>query len=329
LRYTFDASGAPHPSEQPGVQVQILDYGKTESAPDYNDLFRFLEKSGYKLNQNVVVAGYDFRLTPDMGDFVKRTTTLIEQTYHKNHNTPVHLVAHSDGPLYAQYLLTHVSQQWKNRYIHGFTSIAGNYSGEGAFYTFLFAGFDIPNVYYPSTQQGAAVSARMFESWPSTYMSASDPAYFGDREVVVRVGENGKAYTPKDSQQLFKDAGLTLAAKISPYYFGFVKFQAPNFPNVDVYAEKGSELNTAAGVQLPDLTVGQVLGGSTVFIYIKGDRQQEDITNDSVQAWQGMTCYHFELNDNRYVDHASLGTKSEPVLKRLLAHLKQPRSKCH
>ena len=98
-------------------------------------------------------------------------------------------------------------------------------------------------------------------------MDAADPAYFGDREVVIRVGPGGKEYTPRDAEQLFKDAGLKLAQKIAPYYFGFVKFQPPDFPNVDVYAEKGSGFTTAVGRQLPGLKVGQVRGPKTVCYY--------------------------------------------------------------
>ena len=118
-------------SEQPGVTVTIKDYGMTESNPLYEDFYVFLEANGYTRNLNIRVAGYDARLTPDMGGFLERTVELIEQTYEDNGNTPVHLVGHSNGPLYAQYLLTHTSQAWKDKYIHGFTPIAGNWPGQG------------------------------------------------------------------------------------------------------------------------------------------------------------------------------------------------------
>ncbi len=247
LVYDFDpqksagAKGKPawQVSEQPGVQVSVLDYGKAESSPWFEPLYAFLEQAGYRRNVDIRVAGYDFRLTPDMGGFMKRTTALIEKTYRDNHNTPVHLVAHSNGPLYAQYLLTHTSQQWKNKYIHGFTPIAGNWPGQGWLYVLLFTGYNIPTASYPTDPANAATSAAMYASHPSTYMSASDPAYFGDREVVIRVGPGGKEYTPQDAQQLFKDAGLKLAQKIASYYFGFVRFQPPFFPYVDVYAGEG------------------------------------------------------------------------------------------
>jgi lecithin-cholesterol acyltransferase len=314
-------------SEQRGVQVRILDYGKTESAPSYEPLYVFLEQAGYRRNVNIRVAGYDFRLTPDMGGFMERTTQLIEETYRQNGNTPVHLLAHSNGPLYTQYLLTHTSQKWKDKYIQGFTPIGGNWPGQGWAYMLLFTGFNVPNVSYPTDPANAATSAAMYESHPSTYMSAANPAYFGDQEVVIKAGPEGKAYTPRDAGQLFKDAGLRLAQKIAPYYFGLVKFQPPFFPYVDVYAEKGSGLPTVVGVQLPDLTVGQVLGDAPVWFTRDGDVNEEDITNDAVLAWQAMPCYRFEFHDNPGVDHFSLPA-SQAVWDRLLLHLQQPQSVC-
>ena len=134
--------------------------------------------AGYTRNVNIRVAGYDFRLTPDMGGFMERTVRLIEETYRENRNTPVHLVGHSNGPLYIQYLLTHTTQQWKNKYIQGFTSLAGNLPGQGSMYSMLFTGFNIMTASYPTDLETAASSAAMLQSHPSSYMSASDPAYF-------------------------------------------------------------------------------------------------------------------------------------------------------
>ena len=84
-------------SEQPGVTVTIMDYGKIESCPCpfYEDLYALLEANGYTRNLDIRVAGYDWRLTPDMGGFLPRTIRLIEQTYADNGNTP----GPSAGPL--------------------------------------------------------------------------------------------------------------------------------------------------------------------------------------------------------------------------------------
>jgi lysophospholipase-3 len=315
-------------SEQPGVTVTIMNYGTVESCPCpyYEDLYALLEANGYTRNLDIRVAGYDWRLTPDMGGFLQRTIGLIEQTYADNGNTPVHLLAHSNGPLYAQYLLTHTSQAWKHKFIHGFTSIAGNLPGQGLLYSWLFTGFNINDAQYPLDPISAKVSALMFQSHPATYMSMSDPAVFKNKEVVVQAGSD--TYTPLHYRQLFRDAGLRLAKELGAYYIGFVKFrQRPFFPNVDVYAEKGSGLPTPVGIRLPDLTVGQVVDATTEFFFLPGDSSEEYITNDAIAVWEKMRCYRFELNDNPGIDHVGLATAPE-VMARLLTHLQRPRSVC-
>ena len=110
----------------------------------------------------------------------------------------------------------------------------------------------------------------MFQSHPATYMSISDPAVFRNQEVVVQAGST--IYTPLHYRKLFRDAGLRLAEELGAYYIGFVKFRQPRFfPNVDVYAENGSGLDTAVGIKLPDLTVGQVVDDTTEFFFLPGD----------------------------------------------------------
>jgi lecithin-cholesterol acyltransferase len=335
LTLVYDADPAkPMPerfSNQPGVFTWIGDFGNTASAPFYEPLYLYLEShGGYTRDLNIRVAGYDGRLTPDMDNFLNRTIALIEKTYRDNGNTPVHLIGHSNGPLYTQYLLTHTSQAWKNKYIHGFSPLAGNWTGQGSLYSILFTGLNVANFFPPQDPANAASSARMYQSHPSSYMSAADPKIFGNQEVVVETLNNGKSYTPEDGQKLFHDAGLGLARTLGAYYIGFVKFTDPgSFPNVDIYAEKGSGLPTMVGAVLQDLTVGQVLdiNDPLVFILRDGDANQEDITNDSIQVWSQMPCFRFELTDNSGVDHFSL-TSHRPVMDRLLSNIQRPKSVC-
>jgi lecithin-cholesterol acyltransferase len=316
-------------SNQRGVSVRILGYGTTESAPFYEPLYQALEAAGYTRNRNIRVAGYDSRLTPDMGGFLRRTKRLIVRTYRANGHTPVHLVGHSNGPLYAQYLLTHTSRAWKHRYIHGFTPIAGNLPGQGALYPLLFTGLNIEDFTYPSTAANARSSALMYLSAPSSYMSAADPRIFGDRETVVRDASTGRSYTPEDYRRLFRDAGLSWVNPIANHYIGFVRFADPrHFPDVDVYAEKGSGIATVVGAELPNLHVGQVLDPTTAHFFTRdGDVNQEDITNGAVRAWRAMRCFRFHLSDNPGVDHFSLPSDPD-VLARLIADLARPRSSC-
>ncbi|SDK01219.1 lysophospholipase-3 [Nonomuraea maritima] len=329
LRYRPDRSAPMRArfSEQNGVDVRILSFGRTESAPFYDPMYRRLEADGYVRNKNIVVAGYDSRLTPDMGDFLRRTRDLIEYTYRVNGDRPVHLVGHSNGPLYAQYLLTHTSKDWRKKYIHGFTPIAGNFPGQGLLYQVLFTGLNVQDFSTPTTRQQAATSARRYRSTPSTYMSAADPAVFGDREIVVRDTSSGRSYTPRDYRRLLADANLPLARHLAEHYVGFVRFARPRaFPRVDVYAEKGSGLPTVVGARLRDLSAGQVADPAGL-VRRDGDGNQEDITNNAVRVWRAMRCHRFSLTDNRGVGHFAL-PGNRGVLDRLVRHLSRPRSKC-
>lgn len=316
-------------SNQRGVTVRILDYGSTASAPFYEPLYRALEAAGYVRDKDIRVAGYDARLTPDMGGFLRRTKRLIERTYRANGERPVQLVGHSNGPLYAQYLLTHTSHAWRHRYIHGFTPIAGNFPGQGSLYSILFTGLNIEDFTYPTTPAQATSSARMYLTAPSSWMSAADPRIFGRREVVVKDASTGRSYTPAGWPRLLRDAGLRWVEPIARHYIGFVQFaDRAHFPDVDVHAEKGSGIPTVVGAVLPDLHLGQVLDPATAtFLTRDGDVNQEDITNGAVRAWRSMRCFRFRLTDNPGVDHFSLPGNTS-VLHALLADLRRPRSHC-
>ena len=82
------------------------------------------------------------------------------------------------------------------------------------------------------------------------------------------------------------------------------------------------------GAPLADLSIGQVLDlTSTVFFTRPGDINQEDITNNAVRAWRRMPCFRFTLTDNPGVNHLALPGDAA-VVRRLLAHLNRPRSRC-
>jgi lysophospholipase-3 len=314
----------------PGVKVSIPNYGQSSSAPVYNGFYAALEAAGYTAGRNLVVAGYDFRLTPDLDGFLARTKRLIVRTWRRNHEHPVRLVGHSNGPLYAQYLLTHVSARWKHTYIQGFTDIAGNLPGQGSLWAWVFTGVEVPHVFsLPTTVATARSSARLMALSPATWMSTSDPAVFGRREVVVTDQATGRSYTPAATTRLLRDAGLDRIKGMIEHYLGFVGFAQPRyFPDVDVSAEAGSGLPTPVGIVLPNLKRGQVVNAATAqYIDLPGDSNQEYITNDAVRVWHKMRCYRFRFNDDPGVTH--LGLVTDPaVIKRLLADLRRPRARC-
>ena len=317
-------------SNQQGVTVSLKDYGTTQSvSPDwiYEPMFTSLEGKGYVRNFSIRVAGYDSRLTPDMGGFLERSIALIEETYQDNGNLPVHLVAYSQGNVQAQYLLTHTSQAWKNEFIHGFTAIGGNWPGEGGMYSQLFTGLNVSDFLYPTDPENAASSAAMYQTWPSTFLVAADPLVYKKQVVVIGI-QGGRQYTAQDYRQLFRDAGMPLSRELADYYIGLVKFATPQyFPNVDVYAEIGTGLPTMAGVELEELKVGTWDDNVTNIFFRDGDGVVLDIENESILVWERMRCYHFELNDNPGWHHYYLGWAPD-LLQRLLTHLQEPRSEC-
>jgi lecithin-cholesterol acyltransferase len=330
LRYAADSNRpmAERFSNQPGVRVKIADYGRTESAPFYAPMYARLEAAGYVANRSIRVAGYDARLTPDIGDFVDRTRRLIEETYAANGGRPVQLVGHSNGPLYAQYLLTHTSREWRAKFIHGFTPIAGNFPGQGSLYSILFTGLNIIDFSLPTDPAQARTSATLYLTNPSTYMSAADPEVFGRQEVVLQNSTTGTQYTPADYRQLLADAGLQWLQPLADHYIGFVQFtDSAHFPYVDVYAEKGSGIATQIGAVLPNFTVGQVVDPNTQLILAPGDINQEDITNQAVGVWSAMPCFHFSLTDNPGVNHFELPGNAD-VLNRLVADAARARTDC-
>ncbi|MFI8829353.1 hypothetical protein [Streptomyces sp. NPDC053431] len=316
-------------SNPTGVTVAQPLYGKVASAPAYDVMFNHLEAEGWVLDQNVRVAGYDARLTPDMDGFIEKTKQLIEDTYADNGHVPVHLAAHSNGANYAQYLLTKMTPQWKAQYIHGFTPIAGNWPGQGLLYTALFTGLNINDTFaFPVTSENASSSAQMYLSAPSSYMSAASPAYFGDQVTVIADASTGTEYTPADFRDLLDNPGMPdQVLEVANHYLGFLPFQAPGYPNVDVFAEKASGISTLVGVTLPDLTVGQVLDFSLPLFIRDGDGNQEDITNDAIAGWSGMACHKFEMTNTVGVDHFALPSDSG-LLNRLVTHALTAPSNC-
>ncbi|MDQ6670760.1 MAG: hypothetical protein M3069_08400 [Chloroflexota bacterium] len=328
LRYAADSDRpmAERFSNPHGVSVTIPDYGRTDSAPFYEPMYQRLEAAGYVRNRSIRVAGYDARLTPDIGDFLARTKRLIEDTSAQNGGKPVHVVGHSNGPLYIQYLLTHTTPEWRDSFIQGFTPIAGNFPGQGSLYSILFTGLNIIDFSLPTDSAQARTSAQLYLTNPSTYMSAADPEVFGRQEVVLENSTTRKQYTPADYRQLLADAGLQRLRPLADHYIGFVEFtDRAHFPYVDVYAEKGSGIPTQIGAVLPDFTVGQVIDPNTQLILAPGDINQEDITNQAVSVWSAMRCFHFSLTDNPGVNHFEL-PGNPGVLNRLVADTaRQPR----
>ena len=68
-------------------------------------------------------------ISDELGDYIKDLQALIEDTYYSNGNTPVVLLGHSMGNPMTLYLLNHMTQEWKDKFVKSFISLAGVWGG--------------------------------------------------------------------------------------------------------------------------------------------------------------------------------------------------------
>lgn len=284
-------------SSLPGVRVEVSDFGALHCAPVYVPLYIRLMAGGYKGGESLFVACYDYRMAPNVDvtpghSFLEDTKLLVEKAYEKNNRKKVYLLAHSNGSPMALSLLQSQSTEWADKYIAGFVSYAGNWAGQGSFLQYLFTGFSSFDFSSPRP-----ASAFVFESWPSVYFSLAQPRFYGNREVLLRVGN--KSYTSEDYEEIYREANLTLAMKLHPLFNGFVSPQ--NVPSVSTFSFYGTGILTKVGVVLPKLERGVL---PIEYIFSEGDGDQEDIDNTSNLGWKtSIECRHFEAIELPQVRH--------------------------
>jgi len=81
-------------------------------------------------HQELAYIGCDYCvLLDEMSEFLNNLKQLIVRSYEENHHQRVILLGHSMGNMYIQYLLTHQSKKWKDKYIKSFISLAGPWAG--------------------------------------------------------------------------------------------------------------------------------------------------------------------------------------------------------
>ena len=279
------------------MTVSIPHYGQTSSAPVYDALYTALESAGYTADRDLVVAGYDFRLTPDLGGFRARTKQLIEQTWRRNDHRPVRLVGHSNGPLYAQYLLTHVSAAVEADVHPGLHRHRRQPARPGRDLVLgLHRGRD-PDRVLATDDPGHGAQQRA----PDRPLSVDLDEHVRPRRVRP---PGGGRQEPGDRPQLH--AGRHRPAP-SRRWAGLDQADRPALPRVCEVrrprALPGCRRLGREGLGPGDARsesccrisrLGQVVDQATAdFINLPGDSNQEYITNDAVRVWHRMRCYRF------------------------------------
>jgi hypothetical protein len=147
----------------------------------------------------------------------------------------------------------------------------------------MFVGVSIPDLSFGDAQN--AVSARM--SCPTVDVHHRRPRILHDDEIIIHDQSSDTFYTPEDYPRLFDDADLSWVKPIADYCRQRPVRRPAPFPNVDVYAE-GLRHRHPGWARTADLSVGQLVTGTTEFFTRDGDISQE-VTNDAVNAWSAMS----------------------------------------
>ncbi len=256
--------------------------------------------------------------------YFNRLKSLVEDTYRRNGNTRVTLVAHSMGGLVSLHFLTGfsgINQAWKNKYIHAYIPLSAPWSGSVGAMQGVVSGYNLPNLFkfaYKLIGKFVISISRTFESMPWLFPK---PSVFGN---AVLVSTPSKQYTASDYEELFRDIN------VPNIYRAYKSVQAinPNYPapNVPTYCFYGVGVKTPEKfIYSKDLTEKNSIGMKPEVINGDGDGS---VNSDSLRAchiWSSMPSkFEYKLYNN--VDHSEIISDNN-VLKDIGAIVGAPKRK--
>jgi len=145
----------------PGVETRVMGWGQTSTVEyldpswtawalkDVGNYFgvmvsKMVESWGFERGKSVRAAPYDFRFAPpSQSTFFERLKSLIEETREVNLNTPVTLISHSLGGIFALHFLNQMTEEWKRQNIKLFVPIGTPWAGTTIAFNIFAAGYDL------------------------------------------------------------------------------------------------------------------------------------------------------------------------------------------
>ena len=224
---------------------------------------------------------------------------LVENMYNTNEESKVTLVSHSMGSLVTHHFLTqHVSQQWKDKYIDQFISMAGVWLGAAKIIKALVSG-DTDGTFVFANRLLLRPDERSF---PSDYWLLPVPSEAWN-ETTVLLSTPSKQYTAHDITKLLADLEYTNSTIM---YGNMLKdagprLQPPNVSTVCLYStgKRNTELSfsyTSSGRHsYPD--------GKPIINYGDGDGTVNIKSLAACQAWQSQQKYSVNWKMYSNIEH--------------------------
>ena len=184
----------------------------------------------------------DSCLTEELGDYFIKVKQLIEQMYEENDQMPVILVGHSMGGIVSYYLLLHQTQEWKDKYINSWITIATPFAGSVDSWKAIVTGdnLHIP-IYNPIMWRP------LYQTLSSMAFLLPDPDKFND---TVIMSYNGTDYTSKDLPELFQILDNPIGYKM--WHQTRNTFAGYPFPNVTTHCLRGTQVPTPESLNYAD-----------------------------------------------------------------------------
>lgn len=159
---------------------------------------------GYTDGVDLFGAPYESRtiLNKDvMAKWIRDTKKLIQYAYTRSGDKKVALLGHSVGCLVTHYFLHQQTNEWKNKYISKFISVAGPYGGIPKVLRVIL-GTSLSNISTGSIAVDHLIEAGSTVS--ALYLLLPKEDLFGSMEIL-KIGD--KVYRPRNYEELFDMAG--------------------------------------------------------------------------------------------------------------------------
>lgn len=300
-----------HKTSNPiGVDIRIPGFGETDSVEwlshvhicylsYYARLVENMVTWGYVRSQSVRGAPYDFRKSPnELDDYYKDLTTLIECTFADNNNTKVVVISHSLGSLVILYYLNHRSQEWKDKYIRSFITMAAPWGGSVKAMKLIASGDDVGIITVN------ALKARALQrSLTSTAFLMPSNQFWNKSEVLIQTAKRN--YTVSDYKQFFVDLNFTDGYLIREDTDNLVNPLKP--PNVEVHCLYGYGLDTTKSYvykkgRWPDKQPKPIMGD--------GDRTVNIRSLKGCLPWQHLQKQPFHYKTFQRIEHVEILKRS-------------------